>query len=102
MRPRSYIQSVVLYNERDKDGDYIPLKIELNSWVALHSDELGGTSINGAYKARVCEFEVKGGVVTQIRVQHAYMRRELRMHPVRHVTQSSACNCKISATQFKL
>lgn len=102
MRPWSYIQSVVLYNERDEDGDYIPLKIELNSWVALHSDEPGGTSINGAYRGRVCKFEVKDGVMTQIRVQHAYMLRELRMHPVQPVTQSNACNCKIFAAQFKL
>ena len=48
MRPRSHVQSVVLYNEIDKDGNYIPLKIELNSWIALHSDEPAGTSINGA------------------------------------------------------
>ena len=86
MRPWSHVQSIVLYNEIDKDGNYIPLKIELNSWIALHSDEPVGTSINGAYKAWVCEFEVKDGVVTRIKVQHAYMRRELKMHPTRPMT----------------
>jgi len=68
MRPWSHVQSVILFNEIDKDGDYIPLKIELNNWVALHSSEPSGTSINGAYKARVYKFEIKDRVVTQIKV----------------------------------
>jgi hypothetical protein len=66
MRPRSHIQSVVLYNRPNSVGDWIPTKIEVNSWVALQPGKKGGhaqdakkhglNTVAGAYKAKVLKF----------------------------------------------
>lgn len=102
MESNSSIQSVLLYNSTDSHGNYIPTKVEVNSWVNLMPGKTGGHAkdamkhgaINnaGAYKAKVVDFKTRGGVVTSVYVQHAYMFRHLDLHPAHiHVT---ACNCK--------
>jgi hypothetical protein len=36
MRPQSKIQSTIVYIKNvESNGDWVPLKIEINSWVAL-------------------------------------------------------------------
>jgi hypothetical protein len=105
MRPRSSIQAVMLYNVRDTEGEWIPQKYEVHSWVMLMPGKQGGhardakkhknSSVDGDYKARILQFRVKPGssVVSEVRVQHAYMMRQLDLNPALHVAQCG-CNCK--------
>jgi hypothetical protein len=105
MRPRNQVQSVLLYTQTTDEGDYIPRRIEINSWVALQPGKRGGhaheskkygsNSIIGAYKAQVLKFRVAPGStsISEIKVQHAYMHRQLRLDPNAPVLES-ACNCK--------
>jgi len=78
MRPRSFVQSVVLNHLQDKDGEYIPTKIEVNSWVALEPEKRGGhareAKKHGDYKAKVLKFKVypDSSTIQAILVQHAY------------------------------
>jgi hypothetical protein len=90
MRPRSEIQSVIFYNMIDSHGNWVPMKVEVNSWVTLmpgrnggHAkDERkhGGYSMDGSYKAKVLEFRVQATSVASVCVQHAYMRRQLDLN----------------------
>jgi len=68
MRPQAHVKSVVLYNNRDEDGDYIPLKIEVNNWVALQLEEPKRRLVDGAYKAHAKNFWVIDAMVIQIEV----------------------------------
>lgn len=102
MRPRSQVQSALLHK-----GEYIPTKVELNSWVALQPGRTGESteesrkynpnSILDTYKAQVLEFRVAPGstTISSIRIQHAYMHRQLCLDP-NAPTLPSACNCKWS------
>lgn len=108
MRSRSSIQAVSLGNWTDKEGAYVPLKVEINSWVSLKPEKTGGhakdaakhggTGIRGSYKARVFDFKMSPGgrALAAVQVQHAYMRRQLdldnataKLHP-----PALRCNCK--------
>lgn len=105
MRPRNQVQSVLLYTQMTDEGDYIPRRIEINSWVALQPGKRGGhaheskkygsNSIIGAYKAHVLKFRVAPGStsISEIKVQHAYMHRQLWLDPNAPVLEST-CNCK--------
>lgn len=107
MRPRSTVQSVILYTQQTNDGDYIPRRVEVNSWVALYPGKRGGhardsmkygvTTIAGAYKAKVLEFHIApgSGKVKAVKVMHAYMHRQLQLQPDVVATLDGACNCKI-------
>jgi hypothetical protein len=74
MRPRSQIQSVIIYKRENEDDEYTPLKIEVNSWVSLQPGKQGGhaadarrhggNSILGAYKATVLKFQAQSGTST--------------------------------------
>jgi hypothetical protein len=84
MRSRSAVQSVILYNNRDAKNEWIPTKVEVNSWIVLmpgkvrghakDSKKHGGDSMDGCYKAKVLQFQLNDGsnVVLAVRVQHAY------------------------------
>lgn len=101
----SNIQSVVLYHLTNEDGDNIPLRVEVNSWITLQPGERGGhakdakrhggPSISGAYKAKILGFKAGRGAssVSRIEVQHAYMFRQLVLNPRAPVLEG-ACNCK--------
>lgn len=102
MESNSSIQSILLYNSTDSHRNYIPTKVEVNSWVNMMPGKTGSHAKDamkhgeiknaGAYKAKVVDFKTRGGVVTYVYVQHAYMFRHLDLHPAHiHVT---ACNCK--------
>lgn len=99
MRPRSYVQSVILYPLQNRDGDYIPTKVEVNSWVGLEPEKKGGhareAKKHGNYLARVLKFKVgpDGSTISAIQVQHAYSRQQLKLNP-RDVPADGACNCK--------
>ena len=107
MRPRSSVQSVLLFNLTNNDGSWIPTKVEVDSWVTLTAGRNGGHakdskkhggngSMDGSYKARVLKFKFSPGLntVSQVLVQHAYMWRQLDLDPTIPMTIPAACNCK--------
>lgn len=89
MRSRSRIQAVLLDLIGEEEGGCVPTRVEVNSWVSLmpgkrggHAKDArkhGGSNVEGSYKARVLQFRLNVGstVVEEIRVQHAYMHRQL-------------------------
>ena len=90
MRPRSSVQSVILFNLTNNDGTWIPTKVEVYSWVTLTAGRNGGyakdskkhggnSSMDGSYKARVLKFKFSPGLntVSQVLVQHAYTVKSL-------------------------
>lgn len=101
----------MLYNVRDSKGEWIPQRYEIYSWVMLMPGKQGGhaqdakryksSNVDGDYKARILEFRVKLGssVVSEVRVQHAYMKRQLDLNPVVPVAQCG-CNCKYFLIPF--
>ena len=107
MRPRTSVQSVLLYNSTNSDGSWVPTKVEINSWVTLIAGRNGGhakdskkhggsSSMDGSYKARVVKFRLSVGsnTVSKVLVQHAYMWRQLDLDPAIPMTISAACNCR--------
>jgi hypothetical protein len=113
MRPRSEIQSVILYTLKDEEGNWIPQRFDVNSWVSLqpgknggHAKDAikhGGASVLGAYKAMILKFQLEGGSKTasMIQVQHAYMQRQIQLPP-NSPALNAACNCKILHLLFGL
>ena len=61
----------------------------------MNQKKYGSNSIIGAYKAHVLKFRVAPGStsISEIKVQHAYMHRQLRLNPNAPVLEST-CNCK--------
>ena len=107
MRPRSSLQSVLLYNSTDSDGSWIPTKVEINSWVTLlvgrngrHAKDSkkhgGSSSMDGSYKAKVVKFRLsdRSDTVSEVLVQHAYMWRQLDLNPTVPMEVPIACNCR--------
>lgn len=105
MRPRCTIDSVFTFNTRDEDGNYIPTKISVGSWITLQPGKRGGhardaannggiAGFRGVYKAKVLKFRVATGstVISEALVQHAYMHRQLRLQPSE--ASQARCNCK--------
>jgi len=90
----------------NSDGNWVPMKVEVNSWVTLmpgwnggHAKDArkyGGYNMDGSYKAKVLEFRVKATSVASVHVQHAYMWRQLDLHPDIPVSITAACNCMLS------
>jgi len=105
MRPQSSIQVILLNNVVDDEGNYIRLRVEINSWVSLmlgksgghakYSAKHGGATIGGSYKAKVLGFRINLSMVAifEVQVQHAYMKRQLDIDP-RTPIQDAICNCK--------
>jgi hypothetical protein len=106
MNPDSKVQGVILFIEQD-EGNWVPLKVEVNSWVCLNPGNRGGhardamrhggTNIIGSYKARVVRFRLnRSGGVASVLVNHAYMYRQLCLDPTILNVQTTAINCKSS------
>ena len=108
MSSRSRVQAVMLDIKND-EGDCTPTKVEVNSWVSLmpgkkggHAKDArkhGGSSVHGSYKAQVLgfRFNVNSTVVTEIRVRHAYMQRQLLDLRNEPGVISGGANCKCSS-----
>lgn len=98
MRPRSSVQAVLLFNEQDGDGNWVPRKYELGSWVTLRPAKRGGhgkdrSSAEGDYKAKILQFRMSAQSVSEVRVQHAYQYRQLDLNPEVPISMFGA-NCK--------
>lgn len=83
------------------DGNLIPTKVSVNSWIKLQAGKRGGHAIDakkhsseGGYKARILKFRWKEGssIAAEVLVQHVYMRRQLDLDPA---VQHGGCNCKL-------
>lgn len=93
-------------------GVRVSLRVEINSWVSLRPGKSGGhakdaathggpDSIEGSYKARILQFRMSPAckAVSAVRVQHAYMWRQLDLDPAIHIHQA-ASNCKLLRNEF--
>ena len=68
-KPIEEVHSVVLYNDIDARGKWIPLRVEIGSWVTLRASSRdpwsrdarvhGVDSSAGAWKAQILEFRFK-------------------------------------------
>lgn len=110
VQPAAEVQSVVLFNSQDGHGRWIPMRVEVGSWVALkaanrgpwardartHGDE----SFAGAWKAEVLRFRWTSSMrrgrhvikLDAIQVRHAYQRRQLHLDPLASASEPRACN----------
>ena len=95
----------VLLSIEESEGNLVPLKVEVNSWISLfpgnrggHARDAmrhGGSSIARSYKAKVLKFRFsRAGIVFGVFVQHAYMHRQLCLDTLVPLLQLAACNCK--------
>ena len=65
MRPRNSIQSILVYNEPNHEGNWVSLRLEVGSWIHLQPGKIGGhacdakkhggTNIRGSYKTKVLQ-----------------------------------------------
>jgi len=95
---------VILYNRKDENENWIPMKVEANSWVTLMLRKTGvhakdakkhrGHDIDGCYKVKVLKFGANANSVAIVYIQHAYQWRQLQDLNIdtRRATQA-ACNC---------
>lgn len=68
-KPTEEVHSVVLYNNVDSRGKYVPLRVEIGSWVTLRASARGPwsrdarihglDSFAGAWKAQILGFRYK-------------------------------------------
>lgn len=109
--PRSTVSSVVLYNQVDRNGEFIPQRFEVNGWITLMSGKRGGhandtmkhggsSNIDGAWKAKILQFRFSASlngsvVISQVLVQHAYQYRHLELDPAEQLPTLRGCNCKL-------
>lgn len=97
--PTAGVQAVVIYNDKDLRGNWIPLRLEVGSWVTLMPAERGpwardarthgDQSFVGAWKAQVMRFRWHWNIINGRRVmvldgvlvRHAYQRQQLELDP---------------------
>jgi len=72
----------------NENGEYIPTKLSINSWIKLQTGTRGGHAVDtkkhsaeGGYKAHILKFRRKEGssIATKVLVQHVYVRRQLNL-----------------------
>ena len=64
--PISIVQSVILHNDKDLEGNWIPMRVDIDSWMMLQAStqgrwrkeakNLGGDEFKGSFKAQVKGF----------------------------------------------
>ena len=109
-QPLAEVQSVVLYNDQDAHGRWIPMRLEIGSWIKLKAAcrgpwardarTHGGESYAGAWKAEVLKFRWVSTVnrgrqvirLDAILVRHAYQQRQLQLDPAVAAAEPRACN----------
>lgn len=106
-RPRSTIDSVILYNEKDEADNWKPTKYTKNSWVLLHPSSKGNfrqkkrakMTYKSYWKAKILEFKTTPGgqSILEVLVQHVYMHSEIKVHDI-NPHDHQKCNCKYIKT----
>lgn len=98
-KPRAEVCAVVVFNDQDVDGRWIPMRLEIDSWVTLRAAARGHwgrdarahgeESAAGAWKAQIKQFRwsVQDAASTRtpkleaVLVRHAYLRRQIQLDP---------------------
>jgi hypothetical protein len=106
-RPKSIVQSVILHNDQDFEGNWIPLRVDRDSWVMLQPTSAGqwgrearrhgGDNFRGAWKAQIRDFSWVQGVrgrsnLDQVLVRHAYQPHHLVLDPAVAANEPSRAN----------
>jgi hypothetical protein len=112
-RPSDEIASVFVHNDKDTSGKWIPMKLEVGSWVTLQHERTGvwgrdaqrhgGDTFGGAYKGQILKFRFTMTYASDslrapkmeleaVKVRHAYMRRQLELEPTEHLREPRHCN----------
>lgn len=109
-KPVEEVHAVVLYNNLDDRGNYVPLRVEIGSWVTLRAAVRGPwsrdarihgpDSFAGAWKAQILGFRFKAMArrgrdvlkLDAIKVRHAYQRRQLLLDPATAAREPRGCN----------
>lgn len=102
-RPRSTIDSVVLFNEKDDEGSWVPRKYTRNAWVLMHPSSKGTFrkskktkfSFRSYWKAKIIDFKTSAGgkSISEILVQHVYMHSEINVQGI-NSQDHKKCNCE--------
>ena len=90
-RARSSISSVVLYNTKDENEDWIPQVYRKYSWVTMQPGSRGQYRVKGKasedltkhWKGRILDFKMAlgGKTVKEVLIQHVFMQKEINMGP---------------------
>ncbi|CAM6086143.1 unnamed protein product [Calypogeia fissa] len=79
-RPRSEIASVIIHIKGEKDDEWIPKKIERNSWVTLSAPKRGPWAKQGDFIAQIKKFKFSANATLEsVLVAHAYYHRQLEV-----------------------
>lgn len=100
MSPPCAIDAILSFNSKTANGDWIPTRVCVGSWVMLQPGKQGGHAKDASkhktergYKVHIVKFKVAKGssVVSSVYVQHAYMHRQLDLEPT---TKHGGANSK--------
>lgn len=112
-RPSDEMAAVLVHNDKDTFGKWIPMKLEVGSRVTLQPERTGawgrdaarhgGDSFGGAYKGQILKFRFKNPEAPEssrapkmelqaVKVRHAYMRRQLLLDPREDLREPRHCN----------
>ena len=74
--PISTVHSVILHNDKDLEGNWIPMRTDIDSWVMLQASiqgrwkkeakNLGGDGLRGSFKAQVKDFNLPRAHLQQL------------------------------------
>ena len=112
-RPRGKIQSIVVNNTHNVDGQWNPTNIDMGSWVTLNPRTCrlwardahfhGGPTVRGAYKGQILDWKFKVGndgrevtnnsQVESILIGWTHAPRQTRLDPD-VIVQKPMCNRK--------
>jgi hypothetical protein len=108
--PQVEVQSVVIFNNKNVNGRWIPLWIEIGLWVMLKAAERGPWARDAhnhgvepyvrAWKAQILQFKFRVSIargrevmkLEAIQVRHAYQRRQLHLDPRTAAAEPCVCN----------
>ena len=118
-RPKTKVQSIVLHNTHNADGQWIPTKYDIGSWVTLNPGSSGvwardaklhgGPTVRGSYKGQITDWKFSvpnvgrevgtNPRVESILVRWAYAPRQTRLDPDVLVPRPK-CNCKFEGVSM--
>lgn len=109
-RARSSISSVVLYNIKDENEEWIPQVYRKYSWVTMQPGNRGQYRVKGKasedlakhWKGRILDFKMAPGgkTVKEVLIQHVFMQKEINVGPLEGLPRHRPhCKCLCSVFQ---
>lgn len=103
-RARSSISSVVLYNIKDENEEWIPQVYRKYSWVTMQPGSRGQYRVKGKasedlakhWKGRILDFKMAlgGKTVKEVLIQHVFMQKEINVGPLEGLPRHRPhCKC---------